>query len=406
VLFTPERHERLSHHRFDEAAAGLAIERIVLRAEQELDRTSGLWPRDDADATRPGEAPAASLYWGAAGVAWALAELGANVDRQGVEALVFRLADDPDDPDYGEDGVSFGLAGVLAVAEHLWPDPARRDRLADLAASALAAPALEPMMGHPGHMAIAAQLHARTGETRWADYWRTGAESLLAEWRHDESAGLWLWTQRLGEHEARYLGAAHGLVGNVHVLRRGGALLPSDVDRRAIETLSRLAVVQNGYANWPPQAGDPLVVNDRIRVQWCHGASGVITGMWDAEPADAEWSDLLLAAGRLVWDAGPIGDEPGLCHGTAGNAYALLGLWQRTNDELWLERARAFALHAAAQVEERAARLQRGRHSLFTGDEGVALCVAACLEGDSTNLPLADRLIAPPSSVLRFEASA
>jgi hypothetical protein len=393
VLFTPKRHEPLSQHRFTETTAQEAIERIVLRAERELDRTSGLWPRDVADATRPGEGRAASLYWGAAGVAWSLAELGTDVDRRLVDALQFRLADDPDDPDYGEEGVSFGLAGVLAVAEHLWPEPTRRDRLAELAASALAAPALEPMMGHPGHMAIAAQLHARTGEGRWADYWHAGAESLLADWRHDENAGTWLWTQRLGEQPTRYLGAAHGLVGNVQVLRRGGALLQTDVDRRAVETLSRLAVVEGGHANWPPQADEPLLVNDRIRVQWCHGASGVITGMWDAEPENTEWSDLLLAAGRLVWDAGPIRDEPGLCHGTAGNAYALLALWQRTNDDLWLERARMFALHAAAQAEERAARLERGRHSLFTGDEGVALCITACLTGDSTNLPSADRLI-------------
>ena len=393
MLFTRGRHESLSHHRFSEPAAQEAIERIVLRAERELDRTSGLWPRDPADAIRPGEGRAASLYWGAAGVAWSLAELGANVDRRLVEALQDRLADDLDDPDYGEEGVSFGLAGVLAVAEHLWPAPARRDLLAELAASALGAPALEPMMGHPGHMAIAAQLHARTGEARWADYWRTGAESLLAEWRYDEDAGTWLWTERLGEQDARYLGAAHGLAGNVQVLRRGGALLQTDVDRRAVESLSRLVVLEDGHANWPPQADDPLVVNDRIRVQWCHGASGVITSMWDAEPENTEWSDLLLAAGRLVWDAGPIRDEPGLCHGTAGNAYALLALWQRTNDELWLERARMFALHAAARVEERAGRLECGRHSLFTGDEGVALCIAACLTGDSTNLPIADHLI-------------
>jgi hypothetical protein len=29
------------------------------------------------------------------------------------------------------------------------------------------------------------------------------------------------------------------------------------------------------------------------------------------------------------------------------------GLWRRTDDEHWLERARAFAQHPAAQVEER-----------------------------------------------------
>jgi DUF1680 family protein len=85
-------------------------------------------------------------------------------------------------------------------------------------------------------------------------------------------------------------------------------------------------------------------------------------------------------------------NSPGLCHGTAGNAYALLALWRRTGDEQWLERARAFAQHAGAQVEERAERLGHGRHSLLTGDEGVALCLASCLTGDE-RFPVADRLI-------------
>ena len=166
----------------------------------------------------------------------------------------------------------------------------------------------------------------------------------------------------------------------------------ADVERRAVETLSRLAVVEDGRANWPSVAGGPLTANGQIRVQWCHGAPGVLTGLWDAAPDDEAWSELLLAAGRLVWEAGPLRDAPGLCHGTAGNAYAFLALWRRTGDEQWLDRARAFAQHAAAQVEERAARLGHGWHSLFTGDEGVALCLASCVAGDE-RLPVCDRLI-------------
>jgi hypothetical protein len=219
---------------------------------------------------------------------------------------------------------------------------------------------------------------------------------LFDEWRYDEELQSWLWTQRLKKNETRYVGAAHGLVGNLQVLRQGGDLLPDarrdEVDRRAIDTLTRLAIVKDGHANWPPEAGGPLLNRERIRVQWCHGAPGVLTSLWDAAPDDDTWSELLLAAGRLVRDAGPLVDAPGLCHGTAGNAYALLSLWRRTGDEEWLAHARAFAAHAAAQVEERAIRRGHGHHSLFTGEEGVALCLAACVSGDA-RLPLADRLI-------------
>jgi hypothetical protein len=402
MLFTPARHERVAGGPFTESAARESIARIAARAERELDQRDGCWPLDPEDAAREDERPGSGLYYGAAGIAWALGELADDgyvapglVGRELVEPLEARLLADPDDPELGVGGVWSGLPGVLAVAEHRWPDASRRDRLYELGRASLGSPALELLYGHPGHMALAAQLYARTGEERWAELWAAGAERLLDEWRYDEALEAWLWTQRLLRGERRYLGAAHGLLGNVAVLLRG-ALLPeekrSDVERRAIETLSRLAVVENGHANWPALAGEPLAMNDRIRVQWCHGAPGVLTAMADAAPDDDAWGELLLAAGRLVWEAGPIRDAPGLCHGTAGNAYALLALWRRTGDEQWLERARAFALHAAAQVEERAARLGHGRHSLFTGDEGVAMCLASCLTGDE-RLPVADRLI-------------
>jgi Lanthionine synthetase C-like protein len=228
-----------------------------------------------------------------------------------VEGLEVRR---PDDPDARFEGVWSGLAGVLAVAERRRPDVSRRDRLAELAFESLGSSALEPMLGHPGHMLLAAGLHARTGEERWAEFWAAGTARLLQEWRHDDGLGAWLWTQQLGKNESRYLGAAH-----------------------------------------------------------------VVTAMWEVAPDDDEWTALLLAAGRLVWEAGPLRDAPGLCHGTAGNAYPFLALWRRTGEEEWLYRARAFARHAAAQIEDRAARCGHGWHSLFTGDEGVGLCLASCL---------------------------
>jgi lanthionine synthetase-like protein len=395
VLYTRDRHEPLDEGRFTEANARAAITRIVERTERE--RSGTLWPRDREDRIGD-EGASASLYWGAAGIAWALGELGMQgLEREQVEALAVRLCSDKSDPDFAVDGVWFGEAGALAVAEHSWPDEARRDRLFELAAASLASPALEPMLGHPGFMLIAAELHARTTEQqRWATLWVDGAKRLLDQWRWDEQVGAWLWTQQLDRVETRYLGAAHGLAGNLHVLRRGGALLPAaeaaDVERRGIETLSRLAVIDDRHANWPPDARDRLEMNGRIRVQWCHGAAGVLTAMWDAAPEDEQWSDLLLRAGALVWDAGPLRDAPGICHGTAGSAYALLALWRRTRDERWLERARALALHAASQTDACAKRLGHGRHSLYTGDEGVALCLAACLSGEA-RLPVADGLI-------------
>ena len=81
----------------------------------------------------------------------------------------------------------------------------------------------------------------------------------------------------------------------------------------------------------------------------------------------------------MTWRAGPLAKGANLCHGTAGNGYAFLALFERTGDELWLERARAFAMHALAQVTRARAEHGRGRYTLWTGDAGTALYLADCL---------------------------
>ena len=99
---------------------------------------------------------------------------------------------------------------------------------------------------------------------------------------------------------------------------------------------------------------------------------------------------MLLAGGALTWQAGPLRKGAQLCHGTAGNGYAFLKLFERTGDELWLERARRFAMHAAEQVEQARIEHGRGRYSLFTGDPGTAVYLLDCLEA-TTAFPTVDR---------------
>src|SRR3954452_14242244 len=94
----------------------------------------------------------------------------------------------------------------------------------------------------------------------------------------------------------------------------------------------------------------------------------MIVALAGACARDDAWTELLLAGSHLMWDTGPLRDRAGLCHGTAGNAYALLALWQRTADELWLARARRLREHALSAgargrvaAEGRAPRLRDAR---------------------------------------------
>ena len=72
---------------------------------------------------------------------------------------------------------------------------------------------------------------------------------------------------------------------------------PADLDERAAAVARRYAVEEDGLANWPPLADIGLQAPDgRIRVQWCHGAPGIVTSLAKFAPGDSE-HDRLLRAG-------------------------------------------------------------------------------------------------------------
>ncbi len=165
----------------------------------------------------------------------------------------------------------------------------------------------------------------------------------------------------------------------------GGDLLSPDRRGRlvteTVAALERNAVREGDFVNWPPNDGGPLEGGDGDpRLQWCHGAPGIVISAADLLP-----DELLIPGAELTWHAGPHGPKkgPSICHGTAGNGYAFLKVFALTGDEEWLDRARRFAVHALAQVERR----ETGHYSLFTGDLGVALYTADCLDG-TTRFPI------------------
>ena len=94
-----------------------------------------------------------------------------------------------------------------------------------------------------------------------------------------------------------------------------------------------------------------------------------------------ELETLLEEGAQFTWAAGPLVKGSNLCHGTGGNGYAFLKLHRRTQQTLWLERARAFAMTAIAQCREARREYGRGRYSLWTGDVGLAIYLWDCLTG-------------------------
>ena len=100
-----------------------------------------------------------------------------------------------------------------------------------------------------------------------------------------------------------------------------------------------------------------------------------------ADSPDPSLDDVLRAAGETTWRAGPLKKGSNLCHGTGGNGYAFLKLYWRFGEDVWLERARAFAMHGIAQTQRAYEETGQWRYGLWTGDLGFAIYLLDCVEG-------------------------
>lgn len=378
MLFEPERHEKLVAGAWDETRARETIARIVAEAERVFDPEK-LWQPHPLDGR-----PSDSLYFGTAGVIWAidfLAEQGA-VQRARewaplVEPVFARNEAALREFPPARNGFGFGAAGVALVGYRLTRDRIWIERMVEAARGNLAHESNELFVGAPGTLLASQVLGEETGDPRLREIVSQSAARVLAELRFEPEFGCALWTQEFGGR-TKMLGLAHGFVGNARAVLRAGhaAALDAEIER----TLDATALLEDGLANWPQSVGPTRPGRTAPLVQICHGAPGVIVALARLEPRrDSRLEALLELGGELTWRAGPLAKGSGLCHGTAGNGYAFLCLYRRTGERAWLERARAFAMHAIAQQEAERVQHGRGRYSLWTGDPGLACFLWDCV---------------------------
>ena len=383
TLYRPEAFERLTDTAWDEARVRDAIREIVADTDGAFRGPKLMWRAHDWDRWNA-TSPMKNLYVGTAGVLWGLDQLrrrGYAETRLDLAEVATRNLDlfreRPDyiklpafkPPEPRDSGLFVGEAGILLVTWRLAPGDAVADDLYERVRANASNEAEELFWGVPGSLIAARAMHEWTGDARWRTAAGSLAENLLARRNSDG-----LWTQRLYGQEYTSITPPHGLTGNVQ------ALVPfldeeraRKLKRESAAILQQSAHHENGHVNWPPRPRPDLPGPDgEIRLQWCAGAPGIVIAA-----SDYLDEELLLAAAELVWHAGPHGEDkgPNICHGTAGNGYALLKAFERIGDERWLERARRFAMHALEQADR-----MPPRYSLFTGGLGAALYAADCIE--------------------------
>ncbi len=393
MLYDPARHEPLRLLAWDEGQVRAAIAHIVADTESRFaeDRYWPLHPldRDGADDAEPFVTP---LYHGACGVFWALhylqavgavtlsrsyagefdrllarnrAWLGASAQR---ERASFMMGDTP----------------IRMMSFGAQPTEELELGLDALIAGNTEHPARELMWGSPGTLLAALFLYEHTGRQRWADLFRVTAGTLWSQLEWSPLHQCAYWTQDLYGRRSTYLDAVHGFVATAVPLIRGRQLLDTGQWRAWEEcidnTVRRTADRVGAHANWRAELDTPGAAQKKL-LQFCHGSPGFVVCL--AGFPGTALDDLLLAAGETIWAAGPLTKGSNLCHGTGGNGYAFLKLYRRTRDVLWLERARAFAMHGIAQTHEDATRFGQLRYALWTGDPGFAIYLWDCLRGEA-----------------------
>jgi hypothetical protein len=280
----------------------------------------------------------------------------------------------------GNEHASFMMGDTPILSMMQADTSSHAEDLARLIEQNLQHPARELMWGAPGTMLTSWFLHRQNGEQRWAHLFLRAARELRSQLEWSSDHACYYWRQSLYGRDSTYLDAIHGFVATAFVIIQGRSLLPatewSEWQSIIANTVERTATHDNGLVNWRPQLTDHGLPT---LMQFCHGAPGFVICL-AGFPAKA-LDSTLLSAGEAAWIAGPLTKGSSLCHGTAGNGYAFLKLYQRTGDERWLARARAFAMHAIEQSRAEAEKYGHFRYSLWTGDLGVAIYLWDCLRG-------------------------
>ncbi|KAI0827201.1 hypothetical protein BC628DRAFT_210366 [Trametes gibbosa] len=210
-----------------------------------------------------------------------------------------------------------------------------------------------------------------------------GATRYVQEMDEDEDGRarapplMWRW------HGSRYIGAAHGVVGILHVVLHAPAKVLEPHWPKILATVEWLLAIQDPLGNWPSKAGAHMInasggaagqqeskrtgvveEHDDVLVQWCHGAPGFVMlfsallrrAALSSETcplSDTLRKSILAAAtraGELVYERGLLRKGVGFCHGVGGNVYALLAL----SDALDAPPAPPTLLHPHPQEVQRA----------------------------------------------------
>ena len=232
-MYEEARHEPLIEAEWNPELALETIERIVRDTLAHFD-PQYLWPvhpldRPDADRTKPFR----MLYFGAAGVIWALNylhQVGATTEAHDFSSTLAALArQNRADLNLSEPNSFSYLMGDVGIQLVQW----RANPTAELADAIFRAIELNIDKSrkrvHVGrarhHVSRSCLCTSFTGEERWKEVYVRNVGQILNELVKVTDVGCCTWTQDLYGQTSLYLGAVHGFAANIFSIVRGREIL-------------------------------------------------------------------------------------------------------------------------------------------------------------------------------------
>ncbi|WP_408097074.1 lanthionine synthetase C family protein [Peredibacter sp. HCB2-198] len=382
MLYSKERHTEITSVPWN-ADQVMDFSSSIMNEAEKLLATSSPLPPHPLD-TNDFSQPLSTMYYGVEGVAWGLQHWGQKTKTKlsfnPIEIFESRIQQhpEPDDVSY-----FFGKTGIRLAIQATQPSEKNLKNLCHDLDSLQNVETNEMMAGAPGAL-IAAQLLWEMNKESSPERICLLIPKVLGARNDNDSLKLPIWTQNYVGQSSIYIGAAHGAVGNIFSLLRASIHMNKtdlqSIREYAISLLKRTALENETEVNWPILYSNN---NKEPLVHWCHGATGVVMQLATLLPIgiDSKFDELMIKAGNLIWKAGPLKKGANLCHGTSGSGAALLKLFERTGDEIWLQRARTLAMATLKQIEEDRETYKQPRYSLWTGDIGAVLFLQACTTG-------------------------
>lgn len=255
----------------------------------------------------------------------------------------------------------FGELFLLLMQYRLKPSGTIANQIEKTIKNSDTLPVEERKRGLAGSMLVVLAMYRWTDEPRWMNAYKALAKHMLSDWTCIRGIG-YVWGEEFYHTQMSSLGPGSGFSGNAWALIKGFDLHTDEQNRtitdRIMDTAIRNALHDGQHACWPPQYTSlSLNLDNRTLIESWHGAPPMIIPLATLpQGMNADFDSLVLKGGELIWDAGLLQKGPGLCQANRDNGYALLKLFQRTGDEIWLERARMYAMHCIEQYNERMSR--------------------------------------------------